>query len=88
MLFQSASPLRKRVKPVQKVPKRNLRRQRFSHLVRSDYTATVSRKLGLLERKQNDRKTVEELDGVLRLFDPSDPVRYDYGLFGLGVEGY
>jgi hypothetical protein len=28
------------------------------------------------------------LDGVLRLMDPSDPVRYDYGLFGLGVEGF
>jgi uncharacterized protein (TIGR02757 family) len=52
------------------------------------HTANVSRKLGLLERKQNDRKTVEELDGVLRLMDPSDPVRYDYGLFGLGVEGF
>jgi uncharacterized protein (TIGR02757 family) len=52
------------------------------------HTANVSRKLGLLERKQNDRKTVEELDGVLRLFDPADPVRYDYGLFGLGIEGY
>jgi uncharacterized protein (TIGR02757 family) len=52
------------------------------------HTANVSRKLGLLERKQNDRKTVEELDGVLRLLDPADPVRYDYGLFGLGVEGF
>ncbi len=57
-------------------------------MVRRDHTASVSQKMGLLERKQNDRKTREELDGVLRLFDPSDPVRYDYGLFGLGVEGF
>ncbi len=43
--------------------KKNRRRQRSSQLVRRDHTASVSRRLGLLERKQNDRKTVEELDG-------------------------
>lgn len=30
-------------------------------------------------------KAVEELTGVLREFDPSDPVKYDFALFGLGV---
>jgi hypothetical protein len=45
----------------------------------------VARKLGLLKRKQNDFKAVEELDIVLRLFDKSDPVKYDFALFGLGV---
>jgi hypothetical protein len=41
--------------------------------------------LGLLKRKQNDQKAVEELDLSLRRFDPEDPVKYDYALFGLGV---
>lgn len=49
------------------------------------HTANVARKLGLLTRKQNDWKAVEELTTVLREIDPVDPVRYDYALFGLGV---
>lgn len=44
-----------------------------------------ARQLGLLTRKQNDWKAVEELDASLRNFDPIDPVKYDYALFGLGV---
>lgn len=49
------------------------------------HTGNVSRKLGLLARKQNDWKAVAELTGILRTFDPDDPVRYDFALFGLGV---
>ena len=48
------------------------------------HTAAVARKLGLLERRQNDWKAVIELTGRLREFDPGDPVRYDFALFGLG----
>lgn len=48
------------------------------------HTGTVARKLGLLHRKQNDWKAVVELTGRLREFDPEDPVRYDFALFGLG----
>jgi hypothetical protein len=33
----------------------------------------------------NDWKAVEELTQILREFDPSDPVKYDFALFGLGV---
>lgn len=44
-----------------------------------------ARQLGLLLRKQNDWKAVEELDYSLRKFDPKDPAKYDYALFGLGV---
>ena len=44
-----------------------------------------ARQLGLLNRTQNDWKAVEELDSSLRKFDPKDPVKYDYALFGLGV---
>jgi hypothetical protein len=41
--------------------------------------------LGLLNRKQNDWKALEELMAVLRMFDKNDPVKYDYALFGIGV---
>lgn len=49
------------------------------------HTGNVSRKLGILTRKQNDWKAVEEVTDVLRKFDPQDPVKYDYALFGLGI---
>ena len=49
------------------------------------HTGNVARKLGLLGRKQNDWKAVEELTAVLRKLDPLDPVKYDYALFGLGI---
>uniref|UniRef100_UPI00404A70A3 TIGR02757 family protein n=1 Tax=Flavobacterium sp. TaxID=239 RepID=UPI00404A70A3 len=49
------------------------------------HSGNVARKLGLLERKQNDAKAVQELDKNLRLLDPNDPVKYDFALFGLGV---
>jgi uncharacterized protein (TIGR02757 family) len=49
------------------------------------HTGNVARKLGLLKRKQSDWKAVEEITGVLRGFDPSDPVKYDYALFGIGI---
>jgi len=48
------------------------------------HSGTVARKLGLLDRKQNDWKAVTELTGRLREFDPEDPVKYDFALFGLG----
>ncbi|GCD80343.1 TIGR02757 family protein [Schleiferia thermophila] len=51
------------------------------------HTGHVARALGLISRKQNDRKALEELDASLRLFDPEDPVKYDFALFGLGQEG-
>ena len=49
------------------------------------HTGTVARKLGLLKRKQNDARAVHELDLALRSFDPEDPVKYDFALFGLGA---
>ena len=47
----------------------------------------VARQLGLLTRPQTDWKAALELTQALRQFDPADPVRYDFALFGLGVEG-
>jgi uncharacterized protein (TIGR02757 family) len=53
------------------------------------HTGSVARKLGLLKRKQNDWDAVGELTERLKQFDPDDPVRYDYALFGLGsFEGF
>lgn len=49
------------------------------------HSGNISRKLGLLGRKQNDAKAVEELDRALRSFDSNDPVKYDFALFGLGI---
>ncbi|WP_299161969.1 TIGR02757 family protein [uncultured Tenacibaculum sp.] len=49
------------------------------------HSGNVSRKLGILTRKQNDWKALVELDTTLREFDKNDPVKYDFALFGLGV---
>lgn len=51
------------------------------------HTAGVSRALGLLQRKANDWRAVEEVTQALRWMDPEDPVRYDFALFGMGVNG-
>jgi len=45
----------------------------------------VARKLGLLNRKQTDWLSVKELTTRLKDFDPNDPVKYDYALFGIGI---
>lgn len=49
------------------------------------HSGRVSRKLGLLKRKADDWKSVEELTARLRILDPEDPVKYDFALFGLGI---
>lgn len=46
----------------------------------------VARKLGLISRKQTDWLTAIELTQNLRQLDSKDPVKYDFALFGLGVE--
>ena len=47
------------------------------------HVARVSRELGLIERKSNDRQAVEMLTSKLREFDSQDPVKYDFALFGV-----
>lgn len=61
--------------------------QKFLSIPLDVHTGNISRKLNLITRKQNDWKTVEELDAVLRKFDKKDPAKYDFALFGLGVSG-
>lgn len=46
----------------------------------------VSLSLGIVNRTQKDWKTVAELTDNLRKLDPKDPVKYDYALFGMGID--
>lgn len=46
----------------------------------------VGRRLKLIRRKQTDWQTALELTANLSRLDPSDPVKYDFALFGLGIE--
>lgn len=49
------------------------------------HVARVAKRFGLLNRKQIDWQAAVELTSYLRTLDPSDPVKYDFALFGLGV---
>ena len=49
------------------------------------HSGNTARKLGLVSRKQNDLKTLMELDSICRDLDPNDPAKYDFALFGLGI---
>lgn len=49
------------------------------------HVARVARRFGLVDRKQTDWQAALELTQNLRKFDPADPVKYDFALFGLGV---
>jgi len=49
------------------------------------HVGNVARELGILKRKQNDWKALEEIMSLLKDFDPNDPSKYDYALFGLGI---
>ena len=50
------------------------------------HVARQARRLGLLGRQHNDWKAVSELTDTLRILDPADPAKYDYALFGLGIQ--
>ena len=50
------------------------------------HAGNTSRTLGLLTRRQNDWKAVEEVTASLREFDPKDPVKYDFALFCAGID--
>ena len=52
------------------------------------HVGETARALGLLGRRQNDWRAVEELTDALRAFDAEDPARYDFSLFGAGMDGY
>jgi len=50
------------------------------------HVENYARQLKLIERKQRDWLTVIELTSNLRLIDSNDPVRFDFALFGMGIE--
>lgn len=52
------------------------------------HVARQARKYGLLSRRTNDWKSVNELTKTLRALNPHDPARYDYALFGIGALNY
>lgn len=52
------------------------------------HSGNMGRALGLLTRKQSDWKAVEQITATLREFDPNDPVRFDFSLFGAGIDGF
>lgn len=49
------------------------------------HVARVARGLNLLSSKNSDWKAAVELTNNLRRMDASDPVKYDFALFGLGI---
>ena len=49
------------------------------------HVARVAKQLGLLQRRQTDWQAAIELTAYLRILDKSDPVKYDFALFGTGV---
>lgn len=51
------------------------------------HVSKISRDLGLTSRKQDDWKTAEEITNRLREFDPEDPSKYDFAIFGTGIAG-
>jgi uncharacterized protein (TIGR02757 family) len=49
------------------------------------HVSRVAKKLGVLNRTQNDWQAATELTSYLKTLDTNDPVKYDFALFGLGV---
>lgn len=66
----------------QRIPMREL------YLPLDVHSANMGRALGLLQRRQNDWKAVAEITSRLAQFDAEDPVRYDFALFGAGIDGF
>ena len=45
-----------------------------------------TQKMGLLNSPKADFKTAQKLTEILKQFDPKDPVKYDFALFGYGID--
>lgn len=50
------------------------------------HVSRLSREMGLLKRSVDDFKSVMELTENLKKIDPKDPVKFDFAMFGLGVD--
>jgi uncharacterized protein (TIGR02757 family) len=49
------------------------------------HISRISRYLGLTRRKGADWRMAQEITAALRVFDPADPVKYDFTLAHLGI---
>jgi uncharacterized protein (TIGR02757 family) len=49
------------------------------------HSGRIARQLGILKRQQNDWQAALELTENLKKLDASDPVKYDFALFGEGI---
>ncbi len=63
------------------ISRRNLIVPVDTHMLR------IARLLGLTERKSSDMKTALEITAGFRQICPEDPVKYDFALVRLGIEG-
>ena len=52
------------------------------------HVENIARKLKLTSRPKADWKMAEEITHTLRNLDPEDPTKYDFALFGMGIEKY
>lgn len=52
------------------------------------HVENIARKLGLTDRPRADWDMAEEITDRLKVFDPNDPARFDFALFGMGIENY
>lgn len=52
------------------------------------HVENIARKLNLTTRPKADWKMAEEITNSLRILDPNDPTKYDFALFGMGIEKY
>ena len=50
------------------------------------HVSRVGRKLGLIENEKANWQQALLLTEKLKAFEPEDPVKYDFALFGLGTE--
>jgi uncharacterized protein (TIGR02757 family) len=52
------------------------------------HVENVAKHLELTQRPKADWAMAEEITELLKLLDPKDPSKYDFALFGMGVENY
>lgn len=49
------------------------------------HVGRLSVKTGLIKTSKGDFSTATEITNILKEFDPKDPIKYDFALFGYGV---
>lgn len=50
------------------------------------HVGDTARMLNITKRRGNDRQTANEITQLLQTLDPNDPIKYDFALFGAGIE--